>query len=536
MAYDLIIKNGFIVDGTGNPGFYGDVGIKEGKICDIRSAIEADAARIIDAKGLILCPGFIDPHVHEELTVLHSGKFEEFLRQGVTTLVNGNCGHSITPYDSDNIYEYMNKNGLISDKAKEENKKKIKPWSNLSEYVEVVKESGSNLNMGFLLGHGTLRWSVMGGSKDRKPTFDENKQILELIEEGMEQGALGISTGLSYIPSKYADIEELKDVARILKKHDGIYTSHIRYYLGELQAVKEAIEIGESAGIRVQISHLTPSSPESFDEILLARERGVEVAVDTIPKSSGHCKRKDRMIQFIISASSELFELGVEGFQEALKTEKGRKIILNNIRFKDDLILIKTGDPSMENKSIKQIAKEKGIDPDELILNVLEKGHENITFWQGGLRRHDFPGIPFSDNIAFNPLVMVGSDRIFGEIDDPYAWYELFRKGAFPIFFKLNRAKGVRLEEIVRRVTSLPAQQFRLSDRGMVAIGKAADITIIDMDNFNYPSEESIDYTNPLTLAEGVKYTIVNGNVVLDNGDVRETKAGQVLTKYGKTL
>lgn len=500
-----MIKNGFIIDGSGNPGFYGNLVVSKGKIIDI-TKLECEAERVIDALGLTVCPGFIDPHVHAELTVLTSGKFEEFLRQGVTTTINGNCGHSITPYSSDNIYEYMAEKGLISRETKERNKRVVPAWADFSGYIDVIKNKGTNLNMGFLLGHGTLRWSVMGGSKNRKPTVEEEKKIGHLIEEGLEQGALGISTGLTYSPSKYAATEELIKLSKVAKKYDGIYASHIRNYSGILEAVKEAIRIGEASGIRVQVSHLTPSCPEAFDEILVARKRGVEIAVDTIPKSSGHFKRRDRLLQF------------------------------KKIRFKDKLLVINTADPQMENRTLKEIALERRVDVNELILNLLENDRDKLTFCQGGLNRQDFPGKPYADNVANNPLVMVGSDRVFGEIDDPYAWYEVFRNGAFPIYFDLCRQKGVSLEEIIRRITSLPAQHFRLSDRGMIAKGKAADIAIIDMDNYHYPSNEEIDYKNPLTLAGGVKYTIVNGKVALDDGKLEEIKAGQLLSKYGRKL
>ena len=523
MNCDLLIKNGFIIDGTGNPGFYGDLAVDEGKIIAIATKIECEAERVIDAFGLTVSPGFIDPHVHEELTVLTSGKFEEFLRQGVTTTVNGNCGHSITPYSSDNIYEYMAKKGLISFETKERNKRDVPVWSSFSSYIDVIKNKGTNLNMGFLLGHGTLRWSVMGDTKNRKPTAEEEKKIGLLIEEGMEQGALGISTGLTYGPSKYADTEEIITLAKVTQSYDGIYASHIRNYIGILEAVKEAIRIGEASGIRVQVSHLTPSCPEAFDEILVARERGVEIAVDTIPKSSGHYRRTDKLFQFITS-------------QEHVMTSLERRKLLKKIRFKDQLLVINTDDPHMENRTLKEIAFERMIGVDELILTLLENDNPNLTFCQGGLIRRDFPGTPYSENIAENPLVMVGSDRVCGEIDDPCAWYELFRNGAFPIFFDLCRQKGVRLEEIIRRITSLPAQQFRLSDRGLLAKGRAADITIFELDHFFYPSNEEIDYKNPLTMARGVKFTIVNGQVALDDGTVKEIYAGQLLSRNGQKL
>ena len=526
MNCDLLIKNGFIIDGTGNPGFNGDLAVGEGKIIDIATKIDCQAERVIDALGLTVCPGFIDPHVHAELTVLASGKFEGFLRQGVTTTVNGNCGHSITPYSSDNVYEYMAKKGLISVETKERNKRVVPSWANFSGYIDVVKNQGTNINMGFLLGHGTLRWSVMGDFKNIKPTTLQEKEIDHLIEEGMEQGALGISTGLTYTPSKYADTHELIELSKVVKKYNGLYTSHIRNYIGTMEAVKEAITIGETAGIRVQVSHLTPTSPEAFEEILAARERGVEIAVDTIPKSSGHFQGRDKLLQFI----------GIYDSEEALRTSKGKKKLLRKVRFKDQLLVINTDDSQMEYRTIQEIAHEKKVDVDELFLDLLENYSDNLVFCRGGLNRRDFPGTPYADAIANNPFVMVGSDRVFGEIDGPHAWYELFRTGAFPIFFDLCKQKGVKSEEIIRRITSLPAEQFRLSDRGMLARGKAADITIIDMDTYHYPSNNEIDYKNPLTMARGVMYTIVNGKLALDNGTVKVSNAGQLLSTYGRKL
>jgi len=523
MKCNLWIKNGFIIDGTGNPGFYGDLAVAEGKIIEISTRIECQADRIINAFGLMVCPGFIDPHVHEELTVLTRGKFEEFLRQGVTTTVNGNCGHSITPYSSDNIYEYMAKKGLISTETKERNKRAVPAWTDFSGYIDIVKNKGTNLNMGFLLGHGTLRWSVMGDTKNRKPTVKEETKIVRLIENGMEQGALGISTGLTYSPSKYADTDEIIKLAKVVQKYDGIYTSHIRNYLGTLEAVQEAIRVGVATGIRVQVSHLTPNCPDAFDEILASRERGLEIAADTIPKSSGHFTRKDRLFKYLTT-------------QDYIQTSEVRRKLLKKIRFKEKLLVINTDDPYIEDRTLKEIAFESKIDVDELILKLLANDRHKLTFCQGGLNRQDFPGTPYADNIAHNPLVMVGSDRVSGEDDDPYAWYEIFRNGAFPIFIDLCRQKNVRLEEIIRRITSLPAQQFRLSDRGTLAKGKAADITIIDIDNYTFPSNEEIDYRNPFTMAKGVKYTIINGQVALDDGTINEINAGQLLSRNGRKL
>lgn len=533
MSIDIIIKNGWIVDGTGNPGFYGDIAVKEDKIVEIASRIEDEAETIIDAKGCMVSPGFIDPHVHEETVILNDSDFEVFLKQGVTTTINGNCGHSITPLSSHNIYEYFYKNGLISEEALEKYKEEQPVWNNFKEYCKVVENKGMNINLGFLLGHGTIRWTVMGGSKDRPPTKEEAKEILRYIEEGMHQGALGLSTGLSYIPSRYADTEEIIKCAQVVAQYDGVYATHARYYKGMLESTKEAIEIGEKADVRVQVSHLTSTSPESYDAILEARHRGLEIAVDVIPRSTGHCTRKDRLLQFIMALSSELFDKGVKGVRQALKTPEGREIVKKDAYiFGEDMtkiILINTNNPQIENKSIQQIADEIGAeDPLELLLDFLGDD-KDYTFWLGGPSREDFPLGPHPENIKNNPLVMVGSDTIFGEPWDPGAWYELQRRGAFPIFMEMYRKGGVRVEEIVRRNTSLAAQQFRLFDRGLLRKGMKADIAVINLDEYSYPLPTEVDYSNPLISAEGVKYVLVNGQLTLEDGKILNTYAGEVI-------
>lgn len=533
-SYDIIIKNGFIVDGTGNPGFYGEVAVKDDKIVKLATKIDGEAEKVIDAKGKMVSPGFIDPHVHEETVVLNDSMFDVFLKQGVTTTINGNCGHSVTPLDSANVFEYFYLNGLISEEARDKYNKEQPKWSNFKEYCDVVRKKGTNINLGFLLGHGTIRWTAMGGSKDRQPTPTEEADILRYIKEGMEDGALGISTGLSYIPSRYADTEEIVKCAKVVADYDGVYATHARYYAGYLESTLEAIEIGEKSGARVQVSHLTATSPESFDAILEARNRGIEIAVDTIPRSTGHCTRKDRLIQFIMSISSELFDKGVEGVKAALKTPEGRAIVLrDSYIFGNDMskvFVINTGNEEIEYKTVEEIAQRRGIaEPKELLLDLLADDNDSYTFWLGGPSRKDFPIGPHPKNIQDNPLVMVGTDTIFGEPWDPGAWYELQRRGGFPIFMDMYRKGGVRVEEIVRRNTSMAAQQFRLCDRGLLKEGMKADIAVIDLDNYNYPSPTEIDYTNPLVNASGVDYVLVNGKLTLEDGKVLKTLAGEVV-------
>lgn len=532
--YDIIIKNGFVVDGTGTPGQYADVAVAGDRIAAVGKLDGAAAARIIDAAGHLVCPGFIDPHTHEETVALFDGDFEVYLKMGVTTTINGNCSHSITPGPSENVYQYYYKNGLMTAEGVERFNAAAPKWNDFAGFCGVLEDAGININMGILLGHGTIRWTVMGGSKDRKPTPEENALIHRYLEEGMSQGALGMSTGLAYIPSRYADIDELVDCCRIVKKYNGTYATHGRYYIGILPSTEEAIEIGRRSGCRVQVSHLTPTSPESFDAILAARKEGIQVAADTVPRSAGHCMRKDRLIQFIMAISSTLFDMGVEGVKAALADKEGREVVRKEAFILGNdmtaMLVINTGNPELENKSIQEIADNcgRGDDAFDVLLDLIGDDNE-YTFWLGGPVRADYPLAPHPKNVIDNPYVMVGSDRIFAEPWDPMSWYELQRRGSFPIFMDMYRKKGVSIEEIVRRNTSLAASQFGITDRGLLKQGMKADISVIDPDRYSYPSPFEIDYTNSTETASGVEFVLVNGKVTLDGGTVLKTRAGEIV-------
>lgn len=534
--FDIIIKNGWVVDGTGSPGSHGDVAVKNDRIAFIGDCSASSATRIIDAAGHLVCPGFIDPHTHEETVALWDGDFEVYLKMGVTTTINGNCSHSITPLSSENVYQYYYKNGLMTAEGLEKFSALQPKWQDFSGFCSILEEKGINLNMGFLLGHGTIRWTVMGGSKDRKPTPEEEAQIHGYIEEGLQQGALGLSTGLAYIPSRFADTEELVDCCRIVKQYDGTYATHGRYYMGMLPSTEEAIEIGRRSGVRVQISHLTPTSPESYDAVLSARREGIQVCIDTIPRSAGHCMRKDRLIQFIMAVSATLFDMGVEGVKTALADPAGRQVVRKEAYIlgtdMTSILLINTGIPAFENKSIQEIADnlDRGDDAFDVLLDLI--GDDNqYTFWLGGPVRADYPLVPHPKNILENPYVMVGSDRIFAEAWDPMSWYELQRRGSFPNFMELYRKQGVPVEEIVRRNTTLAASMFNISDRGRLKAGMKADISIIDLDRYSYPSPFEIDYTNSTETASGVEYVLVNGKIALEKGQVLKTRSGQIIRR-----
>jgi N-acyl-D-aspartate/D-glutamate deacylase len=534
IVHQIIIRNGFVVDGTGAPGSVGDVAVDNDLITDVSAHIEQSGEREIDATGKVVIPGFIDPHVHEEWVCFLDGDYELFLRQGVTTIANGNCGHFMVPGPRENFLEYYWRNGLISTRQRDEYLHTFPNWEDFAGYAQAVDQVGTNVNFVTLLGHGTIRWSVMGGAFDRPPSPEEAQRIENIIRRSMEQGAWGISFGLDYVPSRYASLDELVAVGRIIKDYDGIAAAHLRHALGVLGATLEFLEVGRRSGVKVQISHLKPICPEAFEAVEDAIGAGVEARIDTIPRSTGHIHSKDRLLLFAMALSDELFAGGLDGVKHALHTKEGRKLIQQDQTLfggdKSDVFVILSEDPHLEGHSVKDIAAERGQDPNECLLDLLAD-EKKYSFWLGGPSRSDFPDAPHAASILQNPYVCVGTDEIMGDPEDPYDWYELQRRGGFPVFMQMYRSLGVPTEEIVRRNTSMIAQHFGIERRGQLKEGYFADITVLDLDSFRFPSPQEADYRQPLTMAEGVEYVLVNGQLALDARQVQHSRSGRVLRR-----
>ena len=533
--YDLLIRNGFVVDGTGEAGRIADVAVQGDRIAEIAPSIRKPARKTIDAAGKMVTPGLIDPHVHEEWVCLVDGSYEHCLRQGVTTVVNGNCGHSILPGSKDNVIDYFWGNGLLSTSQKEAYKKRFPEWNDLASYMAAVEKSGTNINLATLLGHGTIRWTVMKGAHNRPPSQAEASEIEAHLRKGMEQGAVGVSFGLDYVPSRYAKLDELVRVAGIVGEYGGVAAAHLRHVIGIREATEEFVNVGRLSGTRIQISHLKPTCPEAFEVARKAvDEEGLKVRVDTIPRSTGHCTSKSRLILFIMALSDELFAGGVEGVKKALSTPEGRAVVKKDAYIfagdKADLFVVLSQDPSLEGKSVKDIAAERGIGADDCMLDLLADDR-NYTFWLGGPSRKDFPLSGHVDSIVANPYVSVGTDEIMGDPEDPFDWYELQRRGGFPIFFRMYREKGVAAEEIIRRNTSMVAEHFGLKDRGILAEGWFADIAVIDPEAYSFPKATMESYRNPLAVASGVSQVVVNGKLALDGAAVLSSRSGRALKR-----
>ena len=529
---EYLIRNGWIIDGTGKPGFTGDVRISGDRITAVGPALPQDGAEVIDASGKIVIPGLIDPHVHEEWICLIDGTYELFLRQGVTTVVNGNCGHSVVPGPTKRNIEYYYGNGLMSERQRAVYEERFPEWEDFDGYARAVEARGTNLNLCTLMGHGTLRWSVMGGAFEREPDATEQAEIQRLLDKALAQGAFGLSFGLDYVPGRYADTDELAAFARVVTGYGGVVAAHLRHVLGVKEATEEFMEVGRRSGAKLQVSHLKASCPEAFDAALAYANAGGRVLIDTIPATTAHCQSRDRALLFMMSTCDELFDQGLDGIKQAIRTPEGRALLRKDPYFVDRdqslNTLWMTGDPAMDGKSVQELADAAGIDSKEYLLDLLA-GDRDFVLWCGGAGRRDFAMESHVESIRQNPYVCAGSDEILGDPELPYDWYELLRRGAMPNFIQGYLRMGMPLEEIIRRNTSMVADHFDIVNRGRLAPGSFADVAVIDLEAYAFPSEDDITPLKPLAMASGVACVLVNGIPVLQNGEAFKAFPGRVL-------
>jgi N-acyl-D-amino-acid deacylase len=543
MGFDIGMMNGNVVDGTGNPWFRADIGITGKRIKKVGRIDRRDCERVIDAKGKFVCPGFIDIHTHSDIAALVFPGCDSTLRQGVTTHLIGNCGLSVAPLREPFVDTMLNYWGEWAGKIDSAS------WRTFSEYLRVVERSGVGHNIAALVGHGAIRTAVLG-PESRAPRPRELREMKGLTKEAMEAGAFGMSTGLVYPPSCFAGTEEIVELCKVVAKYDGMYASHIR---GEREtiadAIKEAILIGERAGVRVQISHNCPKigawgrTDETLGLVRAARSRGLDVTIDNdvhtdlAPTLSSalpqymHKLSKEEMLGHISSKKNRV-RLESEIKKDELPAF-GPSGLLKHGKFERIIILNSVADPDLEGRSVAQVAKDRGTRPFETYFDlIVESDDEMVAIF-------DYIDIEDIKALLRDPNMMIASDCS--------TWSEKGMPGKAPtympcafgehpgIFERYVRDEPVlTMQEAVRKMTSFPAQKMGLMDRGVLRPGMRADIAIIDLARVKDRATNQWPHAHPFVnyphrYPEGIPYVIVNGVVAVDRGRQTKALAGEVI-------
>jgi dihydroorotase/N-acyl-D-amino-acid deacylase len=500
--YDLLIRNARVVDGAGNPWYRADVGIRGDTIAAIGPLPDGRGSVTIDAGGRVAAPGFIDIHTHSRRGILDVPTAENYVRQGVTTLIEGNDGGSPLP---------------------------IKP------FLDQVAAKRVSVNFATFVGQGSIRREIIG-LVNRRATPAEIDQMRNLVRRAMQEGALGLSTGLFYVPGNYTPTEEVIELAKVAGAMGGIHISHMRNEAeAVLDSVRETIAIGEKGGLPTQVTHHKvvglPNHGRSVDTLRLveeARARGVDVTVDQYPYTASSTGLTGLIPQWAQEGGDAEMKKRFQNpparakiraeMVDLIKLNRGggdpKNVVLANCAF----------DTSLNGKSLAQVTQEKGRAPSaenaaDIAMDLLMRGSCQTVY-------HAIAE-PDVERIMKYPWTMIGSD---GEV--PIFGRGVLHPRSYGTFARVlgvyvRERKVLTLEDAIRKMSSLPAQRLRLLDRGLLRPGLKADLVIFDPDTV---ADKAI-FGNPHQYAVGFSHVVVNGELVLDNGKITERRPGRIL--YG---
>ncbi|HEV3037562.1 MAG TPA: D-aminoacylase [Candidatus Angelobacter sp.] len=533
-TYDVIIRNGQIIDGSGNPWYRGDVGIQGDHIAVIGQLKDSTAKRVIDASGLVVAPGFIDMLGQSEVALLVDNRAISKLAQGITTEITGEGG-SIAPQN------------VITLEALQPS---IEPyhlkvdWADLAGYFHRLESQGTPLNLGTYVGAAQVREAILG-DVNRAPTPDELEKMKSLVAQAMQQGAFGISTALIYPPGHYAKTEELIELAKVASQYGGIYASHMRSEgQSETAAIEEALRIGREAHLPVEIFHLKVSGKSRAGGmtkvvamIQAARDAGQDITADMYPYVAGATALASAMPPW--SADGGLNKLLERLRDPAIRARIKGELVKAHADW-ENLYLDAGGAPgvmvaSVVNKDLKQytgktvaqISAEQKKDPLDALIDFIlaDKGQTGALYF-----------IASEEDLQYGlkqPWTSIGLDAnampLDGPLFEPHAHPRTF--GSMPRFLG-HYARDLHLlpvEQAIRKITSLPAQREHLTNRGQLKEGYFADVTIFDPKTII----DRATYTEPAQLPQGVKYVFVNGQLEFENGRLTGTNAGRALRRNG---
>lgn len=515
---DIVIRGGTIVDGTGHAARQADVGIRGDRIVALGDLQASRAGRTLDARGRIVCPGFIDMHTHSDRTLLADGHAQSAVRQGATTHVVGNCGSSPAP----------------SVTPAEIRGRRL---STYGDFLEALGSEGTSINVCGLVGHNAIRRAVIG-DQARRPTSGELRQMQDHVDEAMRAGAVGMSTGLVSPPGTYSETNEIVALAKVVARHRGLYASHIR---GEastvIEAVQEAITVGRQAGLPVEISHHKAAGRENWGKtaktlplIEQANQAGHRVRVDVYPYHAGSAGLAQLVPPWAHAG-------GRGAMLARLKDPAQRRQIAHDMThgtenwpnyFKidwDDIQITTTGNPANRRwigKKISDVAQVRKCSGVAACIDLLIEGRGAVGMINFIMDEREV------QRVLRHPLSMIGSDGTAVSADSARGKPHPRYYGCFPRVLGryCRNLKLFPLETAIRKMTSMPADQLGLSDRGRLKIGHAADIVVFDFKTII----DRATFTDPHQYPDGIDVVLVNGRIVVQAGGHLESRPGRVLS------
>jgi N-acyl-D-amino-acid deacylase len=525
-AFDLVLKGGTIVDGTGGAPFPADLGIAGERITAVGEIAATQARRTIDVSGLHVAPGFIDIHTHSDHSILAYPTADSRVRQGITTELTGNCGSSAAPLPraAPGARAETNEHGVRKD------------WTDVASYLTRVERTRISVNQALLVGQGTLRANAIG-RVDRPLSPDEMRSVVRALEAGLEEGAFGLSTGLEYVPGTYTSADEIVDLARVVARRGGLYSSHIRDEESRVvEAVQEAVDVGRRAGVRVQVSHLKtggegnwPKQQVTLELIERGRRDGIAVLADAYPYTA--------------------FSTSLDTLVPAWAREGGAPRLLKRLedstdrpRLREEMIATVKGDIGDWNrivvsrvvseknrwtvgKDMATVAEEWRMDPADALLRLIAEEEASVSYVGHAMSAANV------ELVLGSALVMVGSDgyslaptgRAASARPHPRSY------GTCPrVLAHYCRERRVfDLPTAIRKMTSLPADQIGLAHRGRIARGKIADLVVFDAAQV----KDAATFDDPQRYPSGIPWVLVNGVVVVESGAHTGARPGRVLRR-----
>jgi dihydroorotase/N-acyl-D-amino-acid deacylase len=532
--FDIIIRNGHIIDGTGSPWYSGDLGIRDGKIAAIGNLGQAASTRTIDAHGLVVAPGFIDMLGQSELTILVSPQLPSKIFQGITTEITGEGGSAAPLNDAILKADYLSYEHL-----------KITPdWRTLGQYFTRLERQRLGINLASYVGATQVRRMILGDDK-RSPNAAELEQMKALVREAMQDGAVGVSTSLQYAPAPFATTDELIALATEAGKYGGIYATHMRSEGDAITAaIQESIRIGREAHIPVEIWHIKAAGkpnwgrmPEIIAQIDKARAAGVDISANTYAYTAwfnsfsafippwAHDGGEEKMIERLKDPATRArirkdMETPSSDWDNEWHEVPGPDAILVSVVQNPKLL-------PLQGKTVSQIAKLWNKDPIDTIFDLLIEDHAFTYVAVFGMSEADVALALAQPWVSVdNDSQGTAPDGLLGqEHPHPRAY------GTFPRILRkyVREDKKLSLEEAIRKFTALPAQRMRLTDRGVLKVGMWADVVIFDAQTIT----DRATFENPNQLSEGMQFVLVNGIPVIDGGKATGTLPGKVLRGPG---